>query len=189
MSKLMTLCVMDGIGRILTPENNHPGKEKNYAKILTIIPDNVNAEFEVRSIYLGGRREPGARSYLKDTATNEIVDRDDRYIMRGYHILISLCPTFEASSPSTAQEFIPFSLFQTLPAQPPKPTNRRNAVNSYKGKDYRFGPIRIDWVDFETMSMASHLHVGKERERSSSRGTAVCSMNGAMSHAVRWRRG
>ncbi|KAF4570022.1 hypothetical protein EYR40_009007 [Pleurotus pulmonarius] len=93
--------------------------------------------------------------------------------LRGYHIQISLFPASEASLQSTAQEFIPFSLFQTLPAQPPRPTNRRNAVNSYKGKDYRFGPIRIDWVDFETMSMASHLHVGKERERSSSRGPAI----------------
>jgi BRCA1-associated protein len=78
--------------------------------------------------------------------------------MQGYHIRIVLHlkasqPTSKSSSSSNISDtFIPRSLFQQLPAQTPKHTARRNALINPKHKDYRYGPVRVDWIDFENMN-------------------------------------
>ena len=74
--------------------------------------------------------------------------------MRSYHIIISVQRKIELSTsyPHPADVFVPTNLFQHLPAHKPKPTKRKNAIYNYEKKDYRLGPIRLDWVDFETMS-------------------------------------
>jgi BRCA1-associated protein len=76
--------------------------------------------------------------------------------MNGYHILLLLRP--KHSHP----EFTPTSLFEPLPSQKPQPTARRNAVFNPKNQDYRFGPIRIDWLDFDTMNKAGHSRIEKD---------------------------
>ena len=84
-------------------------------------------------------------------------------LMRGYHIQIVLNPE---NSPRTTHQplpdsFIPASLFQPLPSHPPKSTLRRDTLSRPNlNKDYRTGPIRVDWIDFEQMS--SILHGGKK---------------------------
>lgn len=86
-----------------------------------------------------------------------------RVIMRGYHIRIVLNAKSQRSSQST---FTPDSIFDKLPTHPPNPTNRKNATfNSHK-KDYRFGPIRIDWMDSNTpVPIISQSSTGKEKDR------------------------
>src|SRR5262245_6250233 len=66
--------------------------------------------------------------------------------------------------PQPNSEYIPASLFQLLPSHEPKPTSRRNALFNPKHKDYRFGPIRIDWLDLETSNMRKVLNNKKEKE-------------------------
>ncbi|KAF8075057.1 hypothetical protein FPV67DRAFT_1475860 [Lyophyllum atratum] len=85
--------------------------------------------------------------------------------MRGYHIRIILKRKTDISKSrsQTADTFLPSHLFQHLPAHKPNPTTRRNALFNSQNKDYRFGPIRIDWVDFEDMN-AAPTTTGKERE-------------------------
>ncbi|KAF5373345.1 hypothetical protein D9615_007463 [Tricholomella constricta] len=94
--------------------------------------------------------------------------------MRGYHIrLIAQRRTdISPSQPQPADTYLPSLLFQHLPAHKPKSTARRNALFNPQDKDYRFGPIRIDWVDFEEMSKAPHI-VGKEKRNG--RGTVEAS--------------
>ena len=80
-------------------------------------------------------------------------------LMRGYHIQIVLNPprTFHQPHPDS---FVPASLFQPLPSHSPKSTLRRDTLSRANlNKDYRTGPISIDWIDFEQMS--SILHAGK----------------------------
>lgn len=84
--------------------------------------------------------------------------------MQGCHIRIvlhlkALQPTSKSSS--SPDTFIPRSLFQQLPAQTPKHTARRNALINPKHKDYRYGPVRVDWIDFENMNTA--VLGGKEK--------------------------
>ncbi|RXW23886.1 hypothetical protein EST38_g1945 [Candolleomyces aberdarensis] len=68
--------------------------------------------------------------------------------MRGYHIRISLRKTFSES-------FVPASLFQhlpdhtTAPNKAPSSTSRNNTEPATERKDYRRGPITIDWMDIE----------------------------------------
>lgn len=69
--------------------------------------------------------------------------------MLGYHIRIVLHPNTPLSANNT---FVPTSLFQHLPAQTPQQTARRNALFNPKPKDYRYGPIRLDWLDFDKTS-------------------------------------
>ena len=85
-----------------------------------------------------------------------------RDIMRGYHVRIVVQRKTEISQshPSVVDTFLPKSLFEHLPSQPAKPTSRRNAVFNPAHKDYRFGPIRLDWIDFENMS----AYVGKPNQ-------------------------
>ncbi|KIJ62026.1 hypothetical protein HYDPIDRAFT_95269 [Hydnomerulius pinastri MD-312] len=84
--------------------------------------------------------------------------------MRGYHIRIVVQRKAEISSSHThvVDTYIPKSLFQRLPSQPTKPTSRRNALFNSAHKDYRFGPIRLDWIDLENMSTA--VYTGKEKD-------------------------
>ncbi|KAI0060982.1 BRAP2-domain-containing protein [Artomyces pyxidatus] len=81
--------------------------------------------------------------------------------MRGYHVRIIVQAKASAANPKT-DTFTPTSLWQHLPSHTPKSTARRNATYNPANKDYRFGPIRLDWVDFEDMSKA--LFSGKEKE-------------------------
>ncbi|KAJ7623498.1 hypothetical protein FB45DRAFT_107228 [Roridomyces roridus] len=79
--------------------------------------------------------------------------------MRGYHIRIIVHPK-PGPNKST---FTPGSVFAKLPAQAPESTARRNALYNPRNKDYRLGPIRIDWVDFG-MSDKQATSAGKARE-------------------------
>ncbi|KAG7093768.1 hypothetical protein E1B28_007416 [Marasmius oreades] len=75
--------------------------------------------------------------------------------MRGYHLRIVL---------SESQDSIPVSIFGKLPTQPPKSVVRRNATFNSQNKDYRFGPIRIDWLDrMLESSPSTSTAVGKEK--------------------------
>ncbi|KAL1686584.1 hypothetical protein GGG16DRAFT_63998 [Schizophyllum commune] len=93
--------------------------------------------------------------------------------MRSYHIIISVQRKIELSTsyPHPADVFVPTNLFQHLPAHRPKPTKRKNALYNYEKKDYRLGPIRLDWVDFETMNNPASS--GKARQEN--KGTASAS--------------
>lgn len=81
--------------------------------------------------------------------------------MRGYHIRIVLNRKAFLSNSNT--EFIPSSLFQELPLH--SSTTRRETILKWARKDYRYGSIRIDWLDQEIMSVST----GKEK-----RGTSTC---------------
>lgn len=92
-----------------------------------------------------------------------------------------------ASSATGTQPFVPSSLFQPLPAHGSRFSARRNTLSVYKPpsdeekaqedssdrRDYRFGPIRVDWVDFSRMDPpgSSFIKVssGKEREKAAQR--------------------
>ena len=83
-----------------------------------------------------------------------------RVIMRGYHIRIVL------NTKSRSTTFVPDSVFEKLPTHRPNPTLRRNATFNPHKKDYRFGPIRIDWMDSGIpVSSISHSSTGKEKDR------------------------
>ncbi|KAI6044246.1 hypothetical protein EDC04DRAFT_2940482 [Pisolithus marmoratus] len=86
---------------------------------------------------------------------------------RGYHIRITVHRKVEISQshPHTVIDtFVPETLFQRLPSHPPKSTLRKNAVFNAARKDYRYGPIRLDWTEFEHMS-STGLSSGKEKDR------------------------
>jgi hypothetical protein len=80
--------------------------------------------------------------------------------MRGYHIKISL------RKPST-ESFVPASLFQHLPdhsisqSKAPSSTSHNTEPTSEQ-RDYRRGPITIDWMDIEEVSQSFS---GKEKGR------------------------
>ena len=81
-------------------------------------------------------------------------------LMPGYHIQIVLNPENSLHQPHP-DSFIPASLFQPLPSHSPKSTHRRDTLSRpILNKDYRTGPIRVDWIDFEEMSLI--LHGGKK---------------------------
>ncbi|CAK5267791.1 unnamed protein product [Mycena citricolor] len=84
--------------------------------------------------------------------------------MRGYHIRISV----QLKGGNFSEPFTPGSIFAQLPVQTPKPTSRRNALFNSRNKDYRFGPIRIDWIDCE---MSDKL--GKARDNGREPAAAV----------------
>ncbi|KAG6813815.1 hypothetical protein H0H92_006759 [Tricholoma furcatifolium] len=84
---------------------------------------------------------------------------------RGYHIRITLRrkSDLSQSQPQAADTFIPSRLFQHLPAHK---TRKNRTIKPYSpppNVDYRFGPIQIDWVDFEDMNKAPFSST-KERE-------------------------
>ena len=84
--------------------------------------------------------------------------------MRRYIIHITLHKTDNyLSSSDDDNAFIPAFLFQQLPAQKAKPTTRKRSASISSHKDYRFGHICIDWMDFEDMSKATYSGSGKGR--------------------------
>ena len=103
-------------------------------------------------------------------------------LMRNYHIRISLASEVNAPATSSsysppsahsASAFIPSSIFQPLPSHKPVPAGRRYTINGKsnsneaRSEDYRFGSIRIDWVDCAPVSMSvagpKKVGVGKEK--------------------------
>ncbi|KAI5989339.1 hypothetical protein EDD15DRAFT_1318404 [Pisolithus albus] len=93
---------------------------------------------------------------------------------RSYHIRITVRRKVEISQshPHTVDTFVPQTLFQRLPSHSPKPTSRRNAIFNSAHRDYRYGPIRLDWTEFEHMSTSGLQSSGKEKDRSGGRLTA-----------------
>jgi BRCA1-associated protein len=80
--------------------------------------------------------------------------------MRAYHIRIVLRCTSPSKS-KQADTFIPLSLWQPLPTHPHKSTARRNATFNPCGKNYRFGPIALDWIDLDNMSSVPFVSEGR----------------------------
>ncbi|KIY62383.1 BRCA1-associated protein [Cylindrobasidium torrendii FP15055 ss-10] len=74
--------------------------------------------------------------------------------MRGFHIRISV-----SSTPNDSSTFLPRDILGKLPSHQPAPTARKNATFNPKAKDYRFGPIRIDWLD-----KMSQISSGKQKD-------------------------
>ncbi|KAG2122106.1 hypothetical protein DEU56DRAFT_873656 [Suillus clintonianus] len=86
-------------------------------------------------------------------------------MLNGYHIRVALHRKIiddSLSHPDSVDTFTPKALFQSLPLHRPKPTARRNALFNPAHKDYRFGPIRLDWIDFESAN--SVMYAGKEKQ-------------------------
>ncbi|KAG2129212.1 uncharacterized protein EDB93DRAFT_1256339 [Suillus bovinus] len=86
-------------------------------------------------------------------------------MLNSYHIRLALdrkTVDKSLSHPDTVDTFTPKALFQSLPSHRPKSTARRNALFNPAHKDYRFGPIRLDWIDFESSS--STMYAGKEKQ-------------------------
>ena len=105
----------------------------------------------------------------------------------GYHIRISVTKPTSSASTSTSYQpshldpptFVPASVFQPLPAHPPKLTARRYTIHNSRGKsqsihssqesfehrDYRFGPLRVDWVDFDDMDLNGSNRVSHSRDK------------------------
>ena len=50
----------------------------------------------------------------------------------------------------TTNTYIPKSIFESLPSHTPRKTSRNHATLGSKRKDYRYGPIRIDWLDLNS---------------------------------------
>ncbi|KAH9166318.1 BRCA1-associated protein 2-domain-containing protein [Lactarius sanguifluus] len=63
--------------------------------------------------------------------------------------------------PTKTDAFIPLSLWQPLPTHTFKPTTRRNATFNPRGKDYRLGPIALDWVDLDNMAATPFASRGR----------------------------
>lgn len=76
--------------------------------------------------------------------------------MRAYHVRIVL-----HSKPQKTNAFIPLSLWQPLPTHTRKSTARRNATFNPRGKDYRLGPIALDWVDLDNMTATPFASRGR----------------------------
>ncbi len=72
--------------------------------------------------------------------------------MRAYHVRIVLHLPPSKSQKTKTDAFIPLSLWQPLPTHTRKSTARRNATFNPRGKDYRLGPIALDWVDLDNMT-------------------------------------
>ena len=90
---------------------------------------------------------------------------NSRSIMRGYHIRIRVTvkststitktpttTTATARAAWTTDIFVPKSIFESLPSHTPRKTSRNNATLGSKRRDYRYGPIRIDWLDLKSSS-------------------------------------
>ena len=109
------------------------------------------------------------RQTLKSKLGRDVLN--SRHIMRGYHIRIRVTvrstssgtktPTTTAKTGTparaawTTDTYIPKSIFESLPPHTPKKTTRNNAILGSKRRDYRYGPIRIDWLDLKSSSHPS----------------------------------
>ena len=103
---------------------------------------------------------------------------NSRRIMRGYHIRIRVTsqststatktPTTTAKTGApraawTTGTYIPKSIFEILPSHTPKKTSRNNAILGSKRTDYRYGPIRIDWLDLKSSPQLSSSVIKKPK--------------------------
>ncbi|KAH9034662.1 BRCA1-associated protein 2-domain-containing protein [Lactarius hengduanensis] len=79
--------------------------------------------------------------------------------MRAYHVRIVL--HLPPSKSKKTDAFIPLSLWQPLPTHTFKSTARRNATFNPRGKDYRLGPIALDWVDLDNMAATPSASRGR----------------------------
>ena len=74
-----------------------------------------------------------------------------------YHIRITV--NKQKSLPGaeqTANTCTPSSLFDTLPKHIPTPiSKRRDTLPGTRWKDYRYGPIAVDWIDINIMDGSS----------------------------------
>ncbi|KAL9713641.1 hypothetical protein Ac2012v2_003252 [Leucoagaricus gongylophorus] len=87
--------------------------------------------------------------------------------MRGYHFIISLSNSKVAHETNPAIIFTPKHLFQRLPRHQRSPSYRRGFVNKPTEKDYRKGPLQIDWMEFEVNEFAGrrqYANAGKKKE-------------------------
>lgn len=96
---------------------------------------------------------------------------NSKRIMRGYHIRIRVtvrpASTVTKTSDTTAttrtparaawttDTYIPKSIFESLPSHIPRKTSKKSATLGSKTRDYRHGPIRIDWLDLKSSSQSS----------------------------------
>ncbi|KAI9511598.1 hypothetical protein F5148DRAFT_1274209 [Russula earlei] len=90
-------------------------------------------------------------------------------MMRAYHVRIVV----QRISPSKSEQpstFTPLSLWQPLPTHPYRSTARRNATFNPRGKDYRFGPIALDWVDLDNMDASLFI---SNKGRADPKGPAI----------------
>ena len=110
----------------------------------------------------------------------------------GYHIRLSVTKPTNHTTPTSASyqrshldtsTFVPSSLFEPLPAHPPKPTGRRYTFHHPREavqpaepseeeperKDYRLGPLRVDWVDFDDMDVNGVSRRGSVKDKGQSR--------------------
>jgi BRCA1-associated protein len=79
--------------------------------------------------------------------------------MRAYHIRIYLTPKHEISRSqqySSSSTFVPTSIWQHLPSHTLKHSTRRETREPPIGEssDYRYGSLRLEWIDFENMNFA-----------------------------------
>jgi len=118
------------------------------------------------------------RKTLKSKLGRDVLN--SRRIMRGYHIRIRVTvrstssgtktPTTTAKTGTparaawTTDAYIPKSIFESLPSHTPKKTTRNNAILGSRRRDYRYGPIRIDWLDLGSSSHPSSS-ISKEPKR------------------------
>lgn len=75
--------------------------------------------------------------------------------MRGYHIRIRVTVQPVAKTPAkspawTTDTFVPKSIFENLPSHTPRKTSKKTAILGSKRRDYRHGPVRIDWLDLKS---------------------------------------
>lgn len=78
--------------------------------------------------------------------------------MRGYHFIISLRITEDTQE---SQAFTPKHIFQHLPRSK---SSRIVSLHSRDKSDHRFGPLRIDWMDFEIDGATDRRPFGKEKQ-------------------------
>ena len=84
-----------------------------------------------------------------------------------FHIRLQLDrqARFRGTGTTPTNTYTPKDLFEPLPSHSPvQLSKRRDTLRRGRGRDYRFGPIRIDWVDFQHNQgeMAAGVS-GKER--------------------------
>ncbi|TDL23678.1 BRCA1-associated protein [Rickenella mellea] len=91
--------------------------------------------------------------------------------MRSFHLRIQL-ETQSKTQRAQSDTFTPASLFQKLPSHntnsrtPARSALRRNTLLKASGRDYRLGPIRIDWIDLlASNTMVEALPVSEQKEQ------------------------
>ena len=113
--------------------------------------------------------------------------------MRSYHIRIrvtvqsaSTATTTTTTTRKTAHAawttdtYTPKSIFESLPSHTPRKTSRNNAILGSKRRDYRYGPIRIDWLDLNSSRPSSFI-AGKPK--SSAKGDTMDSASTVSANA------